>query len=313
MPPRAVRSDTLRVTSAIRTEGLTTFYGSTPGIIDLDLDVRAGEVFGFLGPNGSGKTTTIRTVLDLIRPSRGSATVLGLDSHRDSDAVKARIGYLPGDVAMWPEMTGGQLLDHLASLRRRSLSPSIARYAERLDADLTRPVGTLSSGNRQKIAVIQAFMHEPELLVLDEPSSGLDPLMQQEFYRMVDEVRAAGRTVFLSSHILPEVERVADRVGIVRRGRLVAVETIPDLKAKARRRIDFHFGTTVDVAEFTGIDGVDDARPLDGGAAVSVTVAGSVDAVVKAAARHEVTNVVSHEGDLESAFLAYYSGDPDAS
>ena len=300
------------MTAAILTRALTTYYGKTPGIIDIDLEVHAGEVFGFLGPNGAGKTTTIRTLMDLLRPSSGSATILGLDSSRDSVAVKRRTGYLPGDLAMWKQMTGRQLLLYLGNLRGLDVEAAVAKYAERLDIDLDRRVGAYSSGNRQKIGIIQAFMHHPELLILDEPSAGLDPLMQQEFYRMVDEVKAQGRTIFLSSHILPEVERVADRVGIVRRGRLVAVETVEDLKAKARRRIDFFFAEPVDVSEFDSIDGVESAESIDAGRGVSVTFSGAIDRVMKTAARHEIINVTSHEGDLESAFLAFYAEAPDA-
>lgn len=300
------------MTAAIVTEGLSTFYGTTPGIVDLDLEVRVGEVFGFLGPNGAGKTTTIRTLMDLIRPTSGSATILGLDSRRRSIAVKARTGYLPGELAMWRQMTGRQLLTYLGNLRGVEVAGAVAEYGERLDADLDRRIGAYSSGNRQKIGIIQAFMHRPDLLILDEPTSGLDPLMQQEFYRMVDEVRAEGRTVFLSSHILPEVERVADRVGIIRRSRLVAVESVEDLKSKTRRRLDIVFAGPVSPSEFAAIEGVEHAAAINGGHGVSVTVAGSMDQVVKAAARHQVVNVISHEGDLESAFLAYYSEAPDA-
>lgn len=292
--------------SAIVASGLTTYYGRTPGVVDLDMEVAEGEIFGFLGPNGAGKTTTIRTLMDLLRPTRGSVTILGLDSHRDSIEIKARTGYLPGELTMWPDMTGRQLLEYMGSLRRADVTVAMDQYAKRLDVDLDRKVGAYSSGNRQKIGVIQAFMHQPELLILDEPSAGLDPLMQQEFYRMVDEVRADGRTIFLSSHILPEVERVADRVGIVRHGRLVAVERVEDLKAKALRRIEFLFATPVQASEFIGIEGVDSAVAFDHGNGVTVTVTGSLDRVMKTASRHEIINVISHEGDLETAFLEYY-------
>lgn len=292
--------------SVISCRGLSTWYGRTPGILDLDLEIEEGEVFGFLGPNGAGKTTTIRTLMDLLRPTSGSATILGLDSHTGSLEIKARTGYLPGDLAVWEDMTGRQLLRYLASLRRTQVDTKIDDLADRLAVDLGRRVGAYSSGNRQKIGIIQAFMHEPELLILDEPSSGLDPLMQQEFYRMVDEVTSEGRTVFLSSHILPEVERVADRVGIVRDARLVAVERMEDLKLRALRRVEFHFARPVDPSEFERLAGVEEVMLIDGGTAVSLTLTGSVDAVVKAAARHEVTQVISHEGDLETAFLEYY-------
>ncbi|RPI23872.1 MAG: ABC transporter ATP-binding protein, partial [Actinobacteria bacterium] len=273
------------MTAAISTSSLSTYYGKTPGIVDLDLEVQVGEIFGFLGPNGAGKTTTIRTLMDLLRPTSGSATILGLSSHRDSVEVKRRTGYLPGDLAMWKQMTARQLLLYLGNLRSIDVTAALAKYAERLDIDLDRKVGDYSSGNRQKIGIIQAFMHEPELLILDEPSAGLDPLMQQEFYRMVDEVKAQGRTIFLSSHILPEVERVADRVGIVRKGHLVAVETVENLKAKARRQIHLTFAAPVAAAEFAGIDGVESAESFHEGRGVTVSVTGSLDRVIKTAAR----------------------------
>ena len=299
-------------TAAIVASGLTKFYGKTPGIVELDLEVRVGEVFGFLGPNGAGKTTTIRTILDLLHPTSGTATLLGLDSHADSVEVKRRTGYLPGDLAMYEAMTARQMLDYFANLRGLDLADNIEAYAERLDLDLDRKIGSYSSGNRQKVGVVQAFMHEPELLILDEPSLGLDPLMQQEFYRMIDEVRTAGRTVFLSSHNLPEVERVADRIAIVRNSRLVALETVEDLKAKARRRLDIHFSVPIQASEFFSLAGVDDVQSINDGYGVAVTVAGSVDRVMKAAAQHEIVNIISHEGDLESAFLAYYEEPADA-
>jgi ABC-2 type transport system ATP-binding protein len=312
-PARAAEDhDTEIGPAAIVASGLTKFYGKTPGIVDLDLEVRVGEVFGFLGPNGAGKTTTIRTLLDLLHPTSGTATVLGLDSHRDSVEVKRRSGYVPGDLAMYDSMTARQMLTYFGRLRGVDVTVGMTAYADRLNLDLDRKIGSYSSGNRQKVGVVQAFMHEPELLILDEPSLGLDPLMQQEFYRMIDEARAAGRTVFLSSHNLPEVERVADRVGIVRKSQLVALEAVDDLKAKARRRLDIHFARRVEPTEFSSLPGVEDAQPINEGHGVSITVAGSVDRVMKVAAGHEIVNIISHEGDLESAFLAYYEESPDA-
>lgn len=298
------------MTPAILTEGLTKRYGPTPGIVDLDLEVRRGEIFGFLGPNGAGKTTTIRTLLDLVHPTSGRATVLGLDSRRDAVEVHRRIGYVPGDVALYEEMTGRELCRYLAHLRGVDAEPEVARLADRLDLDLDRRISSYSSGNRQKVAVVQAFMHRPELLVLDEPSSGLDPLVQQEFYRILTEVRDEGRTVFLSSHILPEVERVADRVGIVRDSRLVTVESVEGLKAKARRRLQLVFAEPVDPAEFTGLPGVEEVTVSHDGRGLDLVVAGSVEAVIRSAARYRVENVRSHEGDLEDAFLSFYGDAP---
>jgi ABC-2 type transport system ATP-binding protein len=294
------------VTAAIRTKQLTRYYGKTAGIIDLDLEVQVGEVFGFLGPNGAGKTTTIRTLMDIIRPTSGSATLLGFDSKDASLEARRRIGFLPGDLEMYETMTARQMCEFFGGLRDVDVTKGMEMFAERLDLDLDKTIGSYSSGNRQKVGIVQAFMHEPELLILDEPSLGLDPLIQQEFYRMLDEVRFEGRTVFLCSHFLPEVERVADRVGIVRNSRLIAVETVEGLKAKATRRFEFIFTERVPVEEFTRLPSVTEAHETNGGSGVAVSVVGSVDALLKTAARYDTLNVISKEGDLESAFLAFY-------
>jgi ABC-2 type transport system ATP-binding protein len=300
--------------AVITTSGLTKYYGSTRGVEDLDLEVRHGEVFGFIGPNGAGKTTTLRLLLDLIRPTRGTAVVLGRDVTADSLEIRRRIGYLPGELAMFGSMTGHELVRFFGALRRTDARRSAEILADRLDLDLTRRIKDYSSGNRQKLALVQAFMHEPELLILDEPTNALDPLIQQEFYRMLDEVGAAGRTVFLSSHLLPEIERVADRVGIIRHGTLVAVESVAGLKARALRRIEFRFATPLtDIDPFVHVPGVKRTAILDDGVVAQVVVEGSVDAVLKAAAAYEIVSLVSHDGDLEEAFLTYYQAVPDAS
>ena len=203
---------------AIHTEGLTKHYGEVPALVDLNLDVRAGEIFGFLGPNGAGKTTTIRTFLDELRPTSGSASILGMDTHLQSVEIRDHIGYVPGDLAMYPNLTGKDTLTYFANLRGGVDWGFVDSLAERLGADLSKKVGDLSSGNRQKVGLIQAFMNKPDVLIMDEPSSGLDPLVQREFQAMMREVASDGRTVFLSSHTLSEVQRVADRVGIIRHG-----------------------------------------------------------------------------------------------
>ena len=294
------------MSAAILTEGLSKYYGRTPGIIDLDLEVRIGEVFGFLGPNGAGKTTTIRTLLDLIHPTGGRATVLGLDSKVDSVEIRRRSGYLPAELELYEDMTGRELAFYFGSLREFDGWDRVVTLADRLEFDLDQRIGSYSSGTRQKIGIVQAFMHEPELLILDEPTIALDPLMQQEFYRMIDEVRAAGRTVFLSSHNLPVVERLADRVGIVRRSRLVVIEETEILKAKARRRLSLTFAEPVVPDSFRGLLGVLEVRSNQDGRFIEVVVEGSVDQVLKEASGHEIQNVVTHDGDLEDAFLAYY-------
>jgi ABC-2 type transport system ATP-binding protein len=291
----------------IHVEHLTKSYGKQRGVVDLTFSVVPGEVFGYLGPNGAGKTTTIRTLLDLIRPTSGSATVLGLDSHRDSVRIHRRTGYLPGEFSLYEQMTGAEYLSYFAQLRGGVDVTYTAELAERFDLELGMKIKSLSHGNRQKVALLQTFMHRPELLVLDEPTQGLDPLMQQEFYRLLAEARADGRTVFLSSHVMPEIERTCDRVGIIREGRLVAVEDIGDLRAKEIRSLEVHFAAPVSAEAFEGLPGVREVVAI--GDAVRITVAGHMDAVVKALAHHEVVDLQSHEPGLEEIFLAFYGGD----
>ena len=297
------------MSAVIQLDGLTKHYGPARGIVDVDLEVNEGEVFGFLGPNGAGKTTTIRLVLDLIRPSSGTARVFSLDARRDATLIHARTGYMPGELALYNGLTGAEMLRFAANLRGGVDWGYVEGLAERLDCDLSRPIGTLSTGNKHKVGLIHALMHRPELLILDEPTSGLDPIVQQEFHRILDEVRAEGRTVFLSSHILPEVESVCDRVGIIREGRLVTVLQVEALKESALNDLEFHFAAEVSADEFASLPGVRNVTVE--GAVVRCTVVGSVDAVVKAAARHEVLDVISHERNLEQVFLAYYTGESD--
>ncbi|HML22673.1 MAG TPA: ABC transporter ATP-binding protein [Aggregatilinea sp.] len=289
----------------IQTERLTKHYGKSRGIIDIDLGVRPTEVFGFLGPNGAGKSTTIRTLLDFIRPSAGRALIFGLDSHERVLEIHKRLGYLPGDLALYPKLTGEQNLRYFANLRGGVDWSFVRDLAERLDADLSKQVKNYSSGNRQKIGLIQAFMHKPELLILDEPTSGLDPLVQQEFYKMVQEVRANGQTVFLSSHNLHEVERVCDRVGIIREGKLIAVETVAEIKAKALRRLEIYFDGQVTASQFAGLPGI--RNVANENSHLRFTVEGSLDALVKRAAEFTVINLVSEQPNLEEIFLTFYA------
>ncbi|WP_283137806.1 ABC transporter ATP-binding protein [Rhizohabitans arisaemae] len=294
------------MTAVIEAEGLSKFYGRRRGLENLTLTVAAGEVFGYLGPNGAGKTTTIRLLLDVIRPTRGRIRILGKDprDHR----VRARIGYLPGELSLEGTERAREYLEFLAQVRGSGRS-QIPVLAERLEADLSVSMGKLSKGNKQKVGLIQAFMHNPDLLVLDEPTSGLDPLVQQEFLAMVREARNAGRTVLMSSHVLAEVEHVSDRVGVVRGGRLVAVEGVAALREKAIRRVEFHFDAPVPPEAFEGLPGVRDLRVE--GTAVRCTIDGRPDALIKAAARFTVVHMVSEEPDLEEIFLAYYSEEED--
>ncbi|OPG12659.1 ABC transporter ATP-binding protein [Microbispora sp. GKU 823] len=291
------------MTAVVETEGLTKFYGTRRGLEDLTLEIRPGEVFGYLGPNGAGKTTTIRLLLDVIRPTSGRATVLGADT-RDP-RVRARIGYLPGELALEGRERARDYLQFLADVRGGVSRGRLDELAERLDADLSIRMGELSKGNKQKVGLIQAFMHEPELLILDEPTSGLDPLVQQEFLAMVREARTAGHTILMSSHVLAEVEHVADRVGIVRAGRLVAVEDIAALRERAVRHVELHFDAPVPKESFEGLPGVRDV--VVQGASLRCTIDGRPDALIKAAARYTVVHMVSAEPDLEEIFLTYYS------
>jgi ABC-2 type transport system ATP-binding protein len=292
------------MSDAIATEDLTKHYGEVQALEGLDLTVAKGEIFGFLGPNGAGKSTTIRTMLDLVRPTRGRAELLGLDSQAQPVEIRRHIGYVPGDLALYPKLTGRELLTYFANLRGGVDWGYVEQLAERLGSDLSRKIGEHSTGNRQKIGLIQAFMNYPELLILDEPNAGLDPLVQQEFHRMLDEVRHEGRTVFLSSHTLSEVERVADRVGVIRGGHLAVVERVDELKRKAIRRIEFEFADNAPADLFDGVDGVREATVE--GQHANVAFEGSVNALLHAAMTQEVVNLNSREADLEEIFLAYY-------
>jgi ABC-2 type transport system ATP-binding protein len=290
--------------SIIRTERLTKRYGSARGIDELDLEVRPGEVFGFLGPNGAGKTTTIRILLDFIRASSGRALLFGLDSRRDSLAIRRRIGYLPGELTLYDSLTGLELLTYFAHLRSLDSIESGRRVAERLDCDLTRGIRALSHGNRQKLGLVQALMGEPELTIFDEPTLGLDPLVQAVFFQLVDELRGAGRTLFVSSHNLPEIQRICDRVGIIRDGRLLAVESVADLKRRALRRLELRFAEPVSPERFSRVPGISDL--VVDGRHLSCVVTGSVDPILRAAMDLRVEDVISHEPSLEEIFLAFY-------
>ncbi len=294
---------------AVDTRELTKWYGTNRGILDVSLEVPRGEIFGFLGPNGSGKSTTIRLLLDLIRPSSGSARVLDLDVDTDSLEIRRRTGYVPGELALYGNQSGLAAIRYFAGLRGGIDTTYAFELAERFRADLDRPIGKLSTGNKHKVAIVLALMHRPELLVLDEPSTGLDPLVQQEFQAVLRETRDEGRTVFLSSHTLAEVERVTDRVGIIREGRLVVVERLSDLKAKAVRHLEFEFDGPVPAGLFDGVEGVREVR-IEGRVA-NVSVEGVVDPVVRAASALTIINVSSVEADLDEIFLALYRGEGD--
>ena len=293
------------MTAAIETQKLAKWYGhGSRGIIDVDLVVEAGQIFGFLGPNGAGKSTTIRLLLDLIRPTSGSARVLGLDVHRDRLAIDRRVSYVPGELSLYSDLTGRQLLTYLGNLQGSVDEAYREELIDRLELDPTKKIKSLSRGNKQKVGLVAAFMIRPELLILDEPTAGLDPFIQLEFEHLCEETRSEGRTVFISSHQLPEVEHLCDRVGIIREGRLLAVEAISTLKERALRKLEIDFGGPVKAEAFANLTGVRDLTI--NGRLLTCTVMGSVDALVKAASKFEVVNLRSIETSLEEIFMAYY-------
>jgi len=295
--------------AALSIQGLFKSYGRVPALRGLDLEVKQGEILGFLGPNGAGKTTTIRCLLDLIRPDGGTIRVLGLDPQAQPVAVKARCGYLPGELALQDNTTVEGLLRYLSRLRGGRVDWTYVReLAGRLELDLKRPLKNLSKGNKQKVGVVQALMHRPELLLLDEPTAGLDPLMQQEVLKLLREARSNGATVFFSSHIISEVEEVAERVGIIRQGRLVEMAQVAALVHRALRRVTVRFRETVDAGALAGLPGVTvlSAEP----AGVTLQVQGEMDGLIKALAAWPVVDMETVRPSLEEVFLAYYQGGP---
>jgi ABC-2 type transport system ATP-binding protein len=291
--------------SVIQTHELTKSYGPDRGIMDVSLTVDSSEIFGFLGPNGAGKTTAIRVLLDLIRPTSGRAEVFGLETIEHSVEIRQRTGYLPGEMSLYENMTGLELLQYFASLRKRVDWALVDQMAARLSCDLTRRIGALSQGNKRKVGLIQAFMHRPELLILDEPTAGLDPLIQHEFLNLISEASQSGQTVFLSSHNLPEVERICHRVGMIRGGRLIAVEEIDDLKQRAVRKLEIRFAETVPAEPFQHLPGIHDVTIE--GAILTCTLRGPMDPIVKAAAQYKVVDLISEQPNLEEIFMALYS------
>jgi ABC-2 type transport system ATP-binding protein len=288
---------------AIETVGLTKDYGAGRGLFDLDLSVEPGEAFGYLGPNGAGKTTTIRLLMDMIRPTRGAAAVFGLDCRRQATEVKQLVGYLPGELPQFGGLRGSEIVSYLGALKDGLDRRLVADLARRFDLDLSRRYREYSRGNKQKLAIVIAFMHRPQLLVLDEPTSGLDPLNQQEFYRLLREAREDGATVFLSSHVLSEVEHVCDRAGIIRAGRLAQTVGLQELRHMRVHRVELEF-TGPPPARLADVDGVENLRAEDG--RLTCTVRGSFSPFMRALAGVEVVNFVSHEPSLEDVSLAYY-------
>lgn len=291
--------------SVILAESLTKRFGRRQAVRGIDLDVAPGEVFGVIGPNGAGKTTTMRMMLDVLRPTSGRLEVLGAPPRAGGAALRARIGYLPGELLLDGRADVMGLLRYFAAVSGGVADDRLLALADRLGLDVSRQVRGLSKGNKQKIGLVQAFAHRPDLLVLDEPTSGLDPLLQQEFLGLVREARDAGQTVFLSSHVLSEIEQVADRVAVLRHGQIVTISDTATLRRSAGSDIRMRFAEQVPSTTFTGIKGVSSAHRE--GDHLVVRVVGSPDAVVKTAARFTLVELVAEEPDLETVILSLYS------
>ncbi len=289
--------------TVIETHELVKRFGTFQALAGINLAVNQGEVFGFLGPNGAGKSTTIRILLDEIRATSGGATLFGKDSRRDAVAIHARLGYLPSDLTLYPKLTGAATLRFLGRLRKGLDWAYVEELRQRFDADLDKRVGELSSGNRQKVGLIAALMHRPELLIMDEPNAGLDPLVQHEFHQVLREVVAEGRTVFLSSHTLSEVQRVADRVAIIRAGHLVAVENVADLRSL--RRVELSLDRDADAADFATLPGAHEVTVS--GPTVRLAFDGQLGALLNAVSeRYRIMDLTARDADLEETFLSFY-------
>jgi ABC-2 type transport system ATP-binding protein len=284
-------------------DNLQKSYGKVQAVRGISMSVQRGEIFGFLGPNGAGKTTTIRCMLDVIRPSAGTIRVLGLDAQRDKMELHRYIGYLPGDVRLPGNMTGRQVINYFSRLQ--GLEPVLLdKLVARFDVELKRPIKGYSKGMRQKIGVVLAFMCDPEVLILDEPTSGLDPLLQREFNALLLEEQARGKTIFMSSHIMSDVEKVCQRVAVIRRGEIVTLDEVEKLREKAGQRVTVEFGDVVSEQELAQIPGVSNVSRHNSD--YHLTVSGSMDALVKALSRHEVIRLQAEEAPLEEVFLKFY-------
>jgi ABC-2 type transport system ATP-binding protein len=292
---------------AVVLDDLTKSFGRNRGVSNLTLEVQPGQVFGFLGPNGAGKSTTIRAIMGLYRPTSGSATALGLDCWSQGVALRRRVGYLPGELALFPRLTGREILSRVIKARGGPAIPFPQHLVERFDAQVDRPIRTLSKGNQQKIGLVLAFMHRPDLLVLDEPTSGLDPLMQDEFANLLEETVAEGRTVFLSSHDLGEVQRVAHQIAIIREGRIVTADTVEGLRNRAPRTIELKVRRPLtNVGAFSALPGVRVRSHSDH--RIVFTVEGDVGPVLAMAVPLEPIDIIARPADLDELFRGFYAG-----
>jgi len=288
----------------IATKNLSKYYGKIKGIDDLTLQINEGEIFGFLGPNGAGKTTTIRLLMGLLKPTNGSAKIFGLDTQKDTVQIKQEISLVPGDVHLYDKMKGSELIEYIDKLNPTKEAILKDRLIARLNFDPDRKIKTYSKGNKQKLAVIIALMHQPKLLVLDEPTVGLDPLMQQEIYKILREFKENGGTIFLSSHFLPEVDKVCDRVGIVKNGNLVSIESIEGLRSKTVRHLDVLFEGEVNLQEFQVLSQVVSVKKIN--QHIRITIQGEVDALIKHIAKYKIKDLTFNQASLEDFFMDFY-------
>jgi ABC-2 type transport system ATP-binding protein len=294
------------MSAIIQTNQLTKSYGRSRGIIEVTFGIQEGEVFGFLGPNGAGKTTTMRTLMGLLHANSGSATIGGLDCWNQSTEVKKLVGYLPGEFTFDPSLRGAQIIEYLGHLRGGVDQTYVRSLVERLGLDPGKRFREYSHGNKQKLGLVQALMHKPRVLILDEPTSGLDPLNQQEFYKMVAEIHADGRTVFLSSHILPEIEQTCDRVAIIREGRLVKIDHVSALKDIHQHDVEISFPGPASVEWFKNVAGVTSVAQGKDDHTLQLNVQGELTEVIHIASQHGATNIETHEPTLEEVFLRFY-------
>ena len=291
-------------TTPIKITGLSKYYGKSRGIVDLNLEVMLGEILGYLGPNGAGKTTTMRILMDFIRASEGTAQIFGMDSHKDSLNIRRNIGYLSTSPVLYENLTGRQFLTYCMNIKGQDKTTSFIELAERLNCDLDKKIDTLSHGNKQKIAIIRALAHKPPLVIMDEPTTGLDPLVQNEFESVIRGMAADGSTILFSSHVLSEVENICDRIAIIGNGKLIAVEDVSDLKSRQTRILTVTFADNVDAQTFGSIPGIKNVDVVNN--QLSFEISGPIDSIIKAIAKYNVLDIKIHEPDLEEIFFSYY-------